>query len=200
VRARWGRSDYPGAWADQGLPCGRRGGACAARVDLEIARASLWRLWARRVRQVDAVYILGGLTPASAGTVVIDGKDLALMSNGSGRTCARRPWGSSSRSTTCCRAVGGGQHQDRGVHWRAVYNIYAGVCGGAEAAGDRRPAEAQAAGAQWRQQQRVAIARGIVNQPAILLADEPTGNLDSQNSTAVLKVMKDLNERTGQTI
>ena len=46
----------------------------------------------------------------------------------------------------------------------------------------------------------MAIARGIVNQPAILLADEPTGNLDSQNSAAVLRVMKDLNERTGQTI
>jgi len=39
-----------------------------------------------------------------------------------------------------------------------------------------------------------------VNHPAILLADEPTGNLDSENSTAVLDVMRDLNRRLGQTI
>ena len=50
------------------------------------------------------------------------------------------------------------------------------------------------------EQQRVAIARAVINRPAIILADEPTGNLDSENSDIVLKMMRQLNKDFGQTI
>ena len=50
------------------------------------------------------------------------------------------------------------------------------------------------------QQQRVAIARSIVNSPAILWADEPTGNLDTQTALKVIELLLQVNERTGQTV
>ena len=50
------------------------------------------------------------------------------------------------------------------------------------------------------EQQRVALARALINKPAIVLADEPTGNLDTKNSDVVLGMLRQSNQELGQTV
>jgi putative ABC transport system ATP-binding protein len=146
-------------------------------------------------------HILGGLTPMTAGTVKIDGRDMSGMTNAE-RTELRKatvgfvfqkynllPTLSAEDNIRIVQYIAG-----REAAFDPAFLEVLGLLGIADRL--KHKPRALSGG----QQQRVAIARGIVNSPAILLADEPTGNLDSENSAAVLKLMKDLNRRMGQTI
>jgi putative ABC transport system ATP-binding protein len=146
-------------------------------------------------------HILGGLTPMTSGTVRIDGRDVGAMTNAA-RTEMRKttvgfvfqkynllPTLSAEDNIRIVQYIAG-RHTVFDPAFQAVLELL-GIA-------DRLKHKPRALSGG--QQQRVAIARGIVNSPAILLADEPTGNLDSENSAAVLRLMKDLNQRLGQTI
>ncbi len=146
-------------------------------------------------------HVLGGLTPATSGHVKIKDRDLAGMTNPE-RTELRKtavgfvfqkynllPTLTAEDNIRIVQYIGG-----RPVGFDPEFQEVLNLLGIA----DRMKHKPRALSGG--QQQRVAIARGIVNSPAILLADEPTGNLDSENSAAVLKLMKDLNQRLGQTI
>ncbi len=146
-------------------------------------------------------HVLGGLTPATEGTVAMDGVDLASMGE-RGRTEMRKskvgfvfqkynllPTLSAADNIAIARHIAG-KPLEADPWFKDVLKLL-----GIESRLQHKP-RALSGG----EQQRVAIARAIVNHPAILLADEPTGNLDSKNSEAVLGVMRDLNRRLGQTI
>ncbi|MBL8178422.1 MAG: ABC transporter ATP-binding protein [Bryobacterales bacterium] len=146
-------------------------------------------------------YILGGLSSASSGTVLIDGRDLTQMSD-SERTAIRRelvgfvfqrynllPTLSATDNIAMAQYLAGKKHETDGWFKQTLDLLGIGHRLG------HKPRSLSGG-----EQQRVAIARAIVNHPALLLADEPTGNLDSENSEIVLKLLRDLNERLGQTI
>jgi putative ABC transport system ATP-binding protein len=147
------------------------------------------------------LHVFGGLTPPSAGYVRIGGKDLTAMGD-SERTRLRKetvgfvfqkfnllPTLTAQENIAIARHIAGNR-MTKDEEFENVVRIL-GI-------GPRLGHKPFALSGG--EQQRVAIARAIVNRPAILLADEPTGNLDSENSLKVLDTLKELNTRLGQTI
>ncbi len=145
--------------------------------------------------------ILGGLTPPTSGTIHIDGRDLLKMSDAE-RTDLRKktvgfvfqkynllPTLSAEDNIAIARDIAGNK-VDRDPQFEEILTVL----------GIRERMHHKPRALSGGEQQRVAIARSLVNHPAILLADEPTGNLDTENSTAVLNILRDLNDRLGQTI
>jgi putative ABC transport system ATP-binding protein len=145
-------------------------------------------------------HILGGLTPPSSGSVSIEGRDLSHMSDG-GRTDLRKktvgfvfqkynllPTLTAGENIEIARDIAG--NPPRPGAFTGMVKLL-----GIEDRLQHKP-RALSGG----EQQRVAIARAIVNNPAILLADEPTGNLDTENSAIVLDLLRRLNREFHQTI
>ena len=146
-------------------------------------------------------HVLSGLTAATSGSVKIDGVDIAKLDE-TGRTELRKQKvGIVFQKYNLLPTLTAGENIEIALHiagkpiaWTPDFQEVLKVLGIGNRL-DHKP-RAMSGG----EQQRVAIARAIVNHPAILLADEPTGNLDSKNSEAVLGLLRDLNKRLGQTI
>jgi putative ABC transport system ATP-binding protein len=145
-------------------------------------------------------HIIGGLTPPTSGSVRVGSVDLAKLTD-AGRTRLRAktvsfvfqkfnllPNLTAQQNIDLARYFGGNHQKD--VQFAGILDKL-GIANRL----DHLPSELSGG-----EQQRVAIARALVNHPAILLADEPTGNLDTANSEAVLHILRDLHDRTGQTI
>jgi len=146
-------------------------------------------------------HILGGLAPPTSGTIHIDGRDLLGMTEAERTELRKASVGFVFQKYNLLPTLSAADNIEIARHiankkgpaepW---FNEMLALLG-LEGRLHHKP-RALSGG----EQQRVAIARAIVNHPAILLADEPTGNLDTENSEAVLRLLRDLNTRLGQTV
>ncbi|PYX81782.1 MAG: ABC transporter ATP-binding protein [Acidobacteria bacterium] len=147
-------------------------------------------------------YLLGGLTRADSGRIVIDGDDFSKLSDAERTTMRKRKIGfvfqkfnllptlDANSNIQIAQDIAGKNGQNDPAYVRKITDLL-----GLSKRLHHRPSELSGG-----EQQRVALARALVNQPAIVLADEPTGNLDSQNSEIVLSMLRQSNRELGQTI
>jgi putative ABC transport system ATP-binding protein len=146
-------------------------------------------------------YLLGGLTHADSGSVTIDGVDFASLSDGD-RTRLRKskigfvfqkfnllPTLSAHSNIEIASDIAGLGPPDAAFLQKITAML------GIDKRLEHRPNELSGG-----EQQRVALARALINRPAIVLADEPTGNLDSKSSSIVLNMLRQSNKDLGQTV
>jgi putative ABC transport system ATP-binding protein len=145
--------------------------------------------------------IIGGLDRADSGEVFVEGNNLQLLSAGELAHLRLRRLGfvfqaynllpvltalENAEFTLLLQGIPAKQRRER------VRKLFSEI--GLAGLEDRRPGELSGG-----QQQRVAVARAMVTEPALILADEPTANLDSVTATALLEVMEQLNRDHGTT-
>jgi len=147
-------------------------------------------------------YLLGGLTRPTAGRVIIDGEDFSRMSDAQRTAARKRKIGFVFQKFNLLPALDARGNIDvaadiAGTNGRTDHELYTRIVKmlGIADRMHHRPAELSGG-----EQQRVALARALINRPAIVLADEPTGNLDSENSEIVLRMLRQSNQDLGQTV
>ncbi len=148
------------------------------------------------------LHLLGGLLSPTSGSILIDGEDLSKVSDAKRTDIRRRKIGFVFQRFNLFPTL------TADGNLKLAEKIHTGNGGGSaerrlevlrllklENKMRHKPLELSGG-----EQQRVALARAIINSPAIILADEPTGNLDTENSAIVLEMFRDLNEKYQQTI
>jgi putative ABC transport system ATP-binding protein len=147
-------------------------------------------------------YALGGLTRVDSGRVMVDGSDFTQLSDGERTRMRKSKIGFVFQKFNLLPTLSAQSNIDvavdiagkNGGYDQAYFEKIVGLLGLAKRL-PHRPAELSGG-----EQQRVALARALINRPAIVLADEPTGNLDSKNSEIVLQMLRHSNQELGQTV